>query len=289
MRISWTFEKIHMEALKYNTRARFKRGSNKAYCAAQKRGILDQVCAHMPPSINEAYSDEELELEAKKYERRVDFQRGSRSHYIVAHRKKNGFLDKICSHMREDLRSGENHPGFKWTYELLVLEALKYLTLTDFRMGSPGAHNTAHTRGIIKEICSHMKPSCGSSFAERELRETIKSVFASARIKRCCRISIFGKPHIKGFDIDIFVPELMKGIEFDGTYWHSPKGLKRSRKHWPDEDILNYHGIKDDYFASIGIEILHIKEENWIKDQQDCIDKCLAFLGTNQSIQIEAA
>lgn len=69
------------------------------------------------------------------------------------------------------------------------------------------------------------------------------------------------------------------GIEFDGKYWHSAKGLKRSRKHWPEEDIINYHEIKDNYFLSQGIQILHIKEEDWHINRSLCISQIEQFLG----------
>ena len=50
------------------------------------------------------------------------------------------------------------------------------------------------------------------------------------------------------------------------------------KKLWSDEDIRNYHEIKDSWFASNGIQILHIKEEDWIQDKEACIKKCLDFL-----------
>ena len=52
----------------------------------------------------------------------------------------------------------------------------------------------------------------------------------------------------------------------------------KGKKNWPDEDIRNYHEIKDSYFASKGIQVLHIKEENWNKDKEECIQRCLNFL-----------
>jgi hypothetical protein len=40
------------------------------------------------------------------------------------------------------------------------------------------------------------------------------------------KVKIKGKPYIHGFDIDIFIPELNIGIEFDGGYYHTFAGLK---------------------------------------------------------------
>jgi uncharacterized protein (DUF488 family) len=55
----------------------------------------------------------------------------------------------------------------------------------------------------------------------------------------------------------------------------------KSKKFWSDDDIRNYHEIKDDWFASKGIKILHIKEEDWIADKEICIQRCLKFLGVS--------
>lgn len=44
--INWDEKMIRKEALKYNTRNDFKKGSN-AYRSAQRKGILDDVCSHM--------------------------------------------------------------------------------------------------------------------------------------------------------------------------------------------------------------------------------------------------
>lgn len=126
-------------------------------------------------------------------------------------------------------------------------------------------------------MSKHMKRTGGTSILETNLFSKIKEMYPEAK-KYKKKISIPNKPHIQGFELDIFIPELNKGIEFDGKYWHSENGLKRSRKHWPQEDIDNYHQIKDSYFLSKGIKILHIKEKDWIKDKETCLNKCFEFL-----------
>jgi hypothetical protein len=44
------------------------------------------------------------------------------------------------------------------------------------------------------------------------------------------------------------------------------------------EDLENYSRLKDEYFLSKGIQILHVKEEDWIANKQSCIDMCLKFI-----------
>jgi hypothetical protein len=45
----------------------------------------------------------------------------------------------------------------KWTYEMLAAEAQKYTNRGDFYKNSRKAYDVAHKRGILDEICSHMK------------------------------------------------------------------------------------------------------------------------------------
>lgn len=122
--------------------------------------------------------------------------------------------------------------------------------------------------------------STNASIAELELFDAIRAVFTNTKKFRDTKVVILNKPHIKGFHIDMFVPELKKGVEFDGTYWHSFEAMRKNTKkrRWPDDDIRNYHEIKDAHFLSKGIQILHIKEEDWNLDKEACIQRCLAFL-----------
>jgi len=118
----------------------------------------------------------------------------------------------------------------------------------------------------------------GNSKMENDLMDAIRQVYPSAKKSKIRNIKIPNKSWVRGFDLDIFIPELKKAIEFDGTYFHSIEGLKRGYPNWPLQDLKRYHIIKDAYFSSLGIQVLHIKEKEWLKDKEKCIDKCLKFL-----------
>jgi hypothetical protein len=47
----WTYEKLAEEALKYEIRSEFYYKSNPAYQTAFNKGILDEICVHMPPGV----------------------------------------------------------------------------------------------------------------------------------------------------------------------------------------------------------------------------------------------
>ena len=116
---------------------------------------------------------------------------------------------------------------------------------------------------------------------ELELLDALKKHFPEL-IKKRFRVKVLDKPFIHGFEADIFNPKTKLGIEFDGTHFHSFEYMRNDskKKKWSDDDIHNYHEIKDGaLFDCHGITLLHIKEEDWEKDKQACINRCLNFLG----------
>lgn len=289
-RNKWTFEKLQKEALKHKSRSSFLKGCNKAYRAALKMGVLNEICTHMPIHVDQSgsnnpsfkWTDCKLEDEALKYSTKKEFREKSNGAYQTI--KKRGLLNKLCSHMPKRSSVGEKHYAYKWTIEKLQAEALKYDNRSDFQENSRKAYNIAHNRKLLDQICSHMKVSSNASKPELQLFDIIKHIFPKAqKLKITCKRNqslIEGKPHIHGFDLDIYIPELRKGIEFNGKYWHSVDGLKRSREHWPEEDLINYHQIKSEYFGhNHDIEILHIDGEDWKNNKQNCVNRCLEFLG----------
>lgn len=205
---------------------------------------------------------EKLNIEAKKYRTRAEFQILGNSAYQSAYRK--NILDIICTHMPDDMRKRPSVKK-KWTKESLLLEALKYNSRSEFWEKNCSAYVTAAKLLVLEEVCGHMVSRL--SKPEQDLREEIKRVYPRAR-----------KIRDKNFELDIYVEEIKKAVEFDGTYWHSLKGLKRSRPTWPEEMLKNYHTIKDNYFKEKGISVFHIKEKDWIKDKQSCINRCFEFL-----------
>ena len=93
-------------------------------------------------------------------------------------------------------------------------------------------------------ICTKCNPIGDSrSIKEGELFQYIKSIY-DGEIMRSYRDDM---------EIDIYLPELKIGFEFNGLYWHSE--LYRDR--W-------YHLNKTNYFQERGIRIIHIWEDDWV-------------------------
>ena len=137
---------VHEEALKYETRGEFRSESNKAYQAAKKRGMLDEVCNHMAKVVPVFWSVELIKIEALEYKYRGEFRSNNASAYNAAIRL--GILDEVCSHMGTKLT--------KWTKKMIQVEALKYYGRGDFKDGSCGAYRAARERSILDSICAHM-------------------------------------------------------------------------------------------------------------------------------------
>jgi hypothetical protein len=87
---------------------------------------------------------------ALMYETRNEFKLGSPGAYVSARKK--GWLDIVCSHMI--LQKGDR--GYWNVFENVQEEVLKYKTRLEFKLGSPGAYNSAYRNGWLDIVCSHM-------------------------------------------------------------------------------------------------------------------------------------
>ena len=87
----WTLDALRLEALKYDTRLAFQKGSKSAYRQAQKHGRLDSICRHMPKPLR-LYTDSELIEDAKQYRTKKEYRTNS-----VCYKKasKRGLLESI--------------------------------------------------------------------------------------------------------------------------------------------------------------------------------------------------
>jgi len=110
------------------------------------------------------WTKELVQEEALKYNSRKEFHIKHCGAYLAASR--NGWLDKVCSHMEFVLKS--------WTKELVQEEALKYNSRKEFNIKSKGAYNFAKRNGLVDEVCSHMGPGYTSWTKELVQEEALK-------------------------------------------------------------------------------------------------------------------
>jgi len=104
-----------------------------------------------------------------------------------------------------------------------------------------------------------------TSIKEKELYEFIKSVYSGEIIQS----------YRDGLEIDIYLPDLKLGFEFNGLYWHS--------EIYKDK---YYHLNKSNHFKERSIKIMHIWEDDW--DFKKEIVKSMILNKIGKSIKIYA-
>lgn len=240
-----------------------------------RKGISKAAFSHMPDrskwseEISGGWTMGALQSEIIKYVFLCDFRNDSPNAYAAV-------IRKGLKHLISNLKSGQHIRS----NEELRRDALLYKSRKEFKTKMPLSYSVALRRGSIffDDICSHMKrPKV--SIAEATILKEIVKHFPVAKKVLFTRLDIEERPYIKSLEVDIFVPGLNLGIEYDGKWYHSREGLIRSHPTWPEKEAVRYHEIKDEYFISKGIKILHIKEEEWNLDKRSCIKRCLKFLG----------
>lgn len=109
-----------------------------------------------------------------------------------------------------------------------------------FQISTSDYYNRTRSKIPICTICNPIGDCV--SIKEKELYELIKNVY-SGEIVQSYRDEL---------EIDIYLPELNLGFEFNGLYWHSEENKNR-----------NYHLNKTNHFKERGIRIIHIWEDDW--------------------------
>lgn len=76
------------------------------------------------------------------------------------------------------------------------------------------------------------------------------------------------RKYIPPKELDIYIPELRKAIEFNGEYWHyHPTHFKPGK-----------HSNKSNLCRQKGIKLLHIREDLWLRDKEKMKKVILKFL-----------
>ncbi len=112
-------------------------------------------------------------------------------------------------------------------------------------------------------ICTVCNPIGDSvSIKEKELFNFIDSIYDGKIIQS----------YRDGLEIDIYLPELKIGFEFNGLYWHSEEFKDK-----------NYHLDKTKYFMERGIRIIHIWEDDWINKKRILESQISNWLGLTKN------
>lgn len=188
----WNYERCKTEALKYNSKYKFEKGSPSAYGASKINNWYDDICQHMKPLGNLKkrciYADEfpdksiyiGLTYDFKK--RHID-RNSNIKDSVSRYKNKTGLeyeekqltdyipieeaIEKEACYVEQYRKDGWNVLNraktgaigtiiLKWTFEACKKEALKYDTYMNFKRGVNGAYQKAYNNKWLDNICSHM-------------------------------------------------------------------------------------------------------------------------------------
>jgi len=124
-----------------------------------------------------------------------------------------------------------------------------------------------HNRKVLKnEFCVVCNPiDSSTSDLENQLLKFIGENY-NGTIKK-------NKKILEDFEIDIYLPDLKLGFEFNGLYWHSE--LFKDKK---------YHLNKTEESERNGIKLIHIYEDDWLYKQEIVKSRILNLLGKSEKI-----
>ena len=118
------------------------------------------------------------------------------------------------------------------------------------------------TKSNLK-LCTVCNPvSASSSIKEKDLYNYIKEIYPGEVISN----------YRNKLELDVYIPELNIGFEFNGLYWHSSKYLS-----------INYHLDKTTHFNDLGIRVFHIFEDDWDYKNDIIKSQISNLLGVNEN------
>jgi len=123
-----------------------------------------------------------------------------------------------------------------------------------------------HRFKITDNPCTLCTPkNDGVSIQEKELREFIISLNIDFEVN--------DRKIINGKELDIFIPSNNICIEYNGLYWHSEQ--YRSN---------DYHLNKTELCEKIGIQLIHIFEDEWINKKEIVKSRLKNILGVTDKV-----
>lgn len=101
---------------------------------------------------NGYWTKERVIANAKKYNTRIEWRKDSPSAHAIGNEK--GWSPEATRHMKR-----LHKPNGYWTKEKILLDALKYTCLKDWRKSGNSAYQVARKNGWGKEATEHMTNS----------------------------------------------------------------------------------------------------------------------------------
>ena len=120
----------------------------------------------------------------------------------------------------------------------------------------------------LKNGCKECTNKNKSSY-EKEIVEYIRT-FYNNKIEENNRTIILNEYTGKYLELDIYLPDINLAIEFNGIYWHSDKVIKKKKIGFNSAE--EYHKYKFDKCNDQDIKLIHINEEDYIKNKNEILN-----------------
>jgi ribosomal protein S27E len=188
----------------------------------------------------------------------------------------------VWSSFQTGCRCPECSPNKKLTYEFVkeLIEKEGYYLLsntykntnTKLRIRCNKGHEYKVRFGDFQQgiRCPICWAESTSSKVEIEIFEYTKELYDGDVISND-RTQIVNPETGCGLELDLWIPELNKAIEFNGVYWHSLKNVKKR------------DSIKKQQCKEKGIDLMVIDEEIWIANKEHCLNKVKEFIIHNRN------
>lgn len=181
--------------------------------------------------------------------------------------------DDVKMKLKETFREkyGVDNPNLSEDYRLINFDLAKdenykkYIgdNISLFKCDIGNGHNFEIHRYLYRNRKRENNPLCtvcypvnkNVSIKEIEFLNFIKSIYSDNIISN----------YRDGHELDVYLPELKLGFEFNGLYWHS--NIYKEKE---------YHEKKTNLFLSKGISVIHIWEDDWI-DKKDIIKSIVSY------------
>ena len=137
----------------------------------------------------------------------------------------------------------------------------KIVNIVDLAMHLKCVSTSTLGKIVKKYQIEDMFDYCKSIY-EKEIKKYINQYYETENNTR---------KYLNNKEIDIFIPELKIGIEFNGNFWHCEYGKER-----------NYHQDKSKLAESKGIFLYHIFEYEWLEKKDKIINQLNNLLRINQ-------
>ena len=166
-------------------------------------------------------------------------------------------------------------PNGKWTADSIKFALSKCKTVSEVIEKHNGAYQTALRSGWWETICKdlNLKYLGGGSQLEKKVLAKIQDIYPTAKSKWFYPVTENSLGPVR-LQLDIFIPEICKGIEVNGNYWHSNGFRPRSFATTPSE----YHNAKKLFMRQHGVEYVELWESELIKDFDLTVSGAIDFL-----------